>query len=398
MEWNRPLASKLADVRSFFAEITDFIGFGPEDSAQLRAFLPVAEPHLERISKYFCARILGHPQTAQILIGGPEQLDRLEHTVVEWLRSGLAGPHDEAFYVRRARVGHPHVHIGLPQRFMITAMTVLRLAFSELAHETYNQSDPARLAQLLPSLQRLFVLELALMLETYKSEADDRLRRRERLATIGQLAASVGHDLRNPLSVIESSLFILRRRLVDDERSVKHIDKISNQVHDCEHLISNLLDMARDSSPRRSRIRPSDLLDAALVSARVPAHFEIVREGLDGLELRLDGGLLKQALVNLLLNSVQAQSDERGWIRVCARVDGSNATLSVADRGPGFDVDALPLVFEPLVTTKATGTGLGLAVVKNVAERHGGSARADNSAQGGAEVSMYLPDAIFSQK
>lgn len=396
MDWERPLASRLSDVGSFFDEINQFIGFGPDDSAQLLAFLPVAEPHFKHFSNRFYERILGHPHTAKLLTGGAEQLRQFEHSLIEWMRSGLRGPHDEQFCLRRARIGNMHVRVGVPQRFLITAMSGLRVDFGSLARETYSASDPARLAKLSTALERLFDLDLALMLESYKSEADDRLRRRERLATIGQLAASVGHDLRNPLSVIESSLYILRR-LIDDERSIKHIDKISNQVHECEHIITNLLDMARDSYPRRASIRADDLLDAAIDAARVPEQFEIVREGLSDLALWVDAGLLKQALVNLLLNSVQAQAGDGGWICVRARPEGGNVTLSVIDAGPGFERDALPLVFEPLVTTKATGTGLGLALVKNVAERHGGHVSASNPARGGAEVSMYLPDAIASQ-
>lgn len=395
MELERPLASKLPDASSFFADVTDYIGFGPEDSSRLRDFLPVAAPHFERIAHHFSERIVKHPQASAVLIGGAAQLERLERALIEWMRTGLEGPHDEDFCLRRARIGHIHVHIGLPQRYMITATTLLRLEYRALAHATFID-DPARLDRLHASLERLFDLELALMLETYKIEADERLRRRERLATIGQLAASVGHDLRNPLSVIESSLYILRQR-VTDERGLKHIDKIAQQVHECDHIITNLLDMARDSFPRCASVRAMDLLDAALASARVPEHFEVVREGFADLTLWVDGGLLKQALVNLLLNSVQAQPGGAGYICVRAQVDGRDVTLSILDGGPGFEPETLPIVFEPLVTTKASGTGLGLALVKNVAERHGGHVSANNHARGGAEVRMYLPDAITSQ-
>ena len=386
MEWDRPLASKLPDMRSFYAEVTNYIGFGPEDSALLRGFLPAAKPHLARICDHFYERILSHPRAAEALTGGDEQLIRLKRALIEWMHDGLLGPHDEEFCIRRARTGHVHVHIGLSQRYMVTAMTVLRLEFRALANETCKPGDRDQLERLVSALERLFDLELALMLETYKLEADDRLRRRERLATIGQLAASVGHDLRNPLSVMESSLYILRRRIADDARSLKHIDKITNQVHECDHIITNLLDMARDSFPRRTNVSLVELLNAAIEAARVPRRIEVAHEGLEDLQLWVDGALLKQALVNLLLNSVQAQpGNGKGWICVRARVDGSNVTLSVVDAGPGFDLDTLPLVFEPLVTTKATGTGLGLALVKNVAERHGGHVSADNHALGGAK-------------
>jgi two-component system sensor histidine kinase HydH len=400
MEMDRPLATKLPHAREFFAEVSNYIGFGPEDSERLRAFLPAATPHFERISEHFYERIVAHPQAHEAITGGDAQIARLKRTLVDWMHSGLEGPHDEDFCQRRARIGHIHVRIGLPQRYMITAMNVMRLDFREVAREAFVNRDPVALELLSTSLERLFDLELAIMLETYKLAVEDRLRRHERLATIGQLAASIGHDLRNPLSVMESSLYILRRRIRDDQgadqRANSHLDKITNQIHECNRIITNLLDMARDQPPRREAIRAVDLLSGALAAARVPSDFNVVLEGLADLELWVDGALLKQALVNLLVNSVQAQRGRDGLICVRAHVDGPDVMLSVVDAGPGFDQETLPLVFEPLVTTKPTGTGLGLALVKSVTERHGGHVIAENRVEGGAEIKMYLPAAIPS--
>lgn len=390
----RSIPSKLPDAGDFFAEVTNYIGFGPEDSARLRAFLPIATPHFERISEHFYERIFVHPQAHEAITGGEAQVARLKRTLVEWMRSGLDGPHDEEFCLRRARIGHIHVRIGLPQRYMVTAMNVMRLDFREVAREAFAAGDPVALEHLHDSLERLFDLELAIMLETYKLEVEDRLRRRERLATIGQLAASIGHDLRNPLSVMESSLYILRRRVTDDPRASKHVDKIANQIQECDRIITNLLHMARDQAPRREAVRAVDLLASAITAARVPAEFNVVLEGLADLELWVDAALLKQALINLLINSVQAQRGRDGLICVRAHVEGVDVTLSVVDGGPGFDLETLPIIFEPLVTTKVTGTGLGLALVKSVTERHGGHVSADNRSEGGAEVKMYLPAAI----
>lgn len=396
MEMERPLASKLPDARGFFAEVTNYIGFGPEDTERLQAFLPTATPHFERISEHFYERIVVHPQAHEAITGGDAQIARLKRTLIDWMHSGLEGPHDEEFCLRRARIGHMHVRIGLPQRYMITAMNVMRLDFRDVAREAFATGDPLALEDLNTSLERLFDLELAIMLETYKLTVEDRLRRRERLATIGQLAASIGHDLRNPLSVMESSIYILRRRVSDDQRAIGHLDKIANQIHECNRIITNLLDMARDQPPRREAIRAVDLLSGALAAARVPSDFNVVLEGLADLELWVDSALLKQALVNLLINSVQAQRGRDGLICVRAHVDGSDVMLSVVDAGPGFDLETLPLIFEPLVTTKATGTGLGLALVKSVTERHGGHVIAENREEGGAEIKMYLPAAIPS--
>ncbi len=384
----------LTPAPGFFDEVINYIGFTADDSLRLREFLPIAEPHFVRISEHFYERIVAHPHAHEAISGGQEQIERLKRTLVEWMRTGLLGPHDEDFCRRRARIGHIHVRIGLPQRFMVTAMNVMRLDFRRVVEDQLSELSEEQIRQLNDSLDRLFDLELAIMLETYKLEAEDRLRRRERLATIGQLAASIGHDLRNPLSVVESSLYILRRRMQDDERALRHVERIGQQVDECDAIITRLLDMARNQPPRRDRIEAAVLFEQAIASARIPDTFTVERRGLDGLDLWIDAGLIKQALINLLINAVQAQRGGQGRIRISAEQDDEYVTLAVADAGPGFDSHTLPIIFEPLVTTKVSGTGLGLALVKSVVERHGGHVSADNLPEGGAVVKLHLPAAM----
>jgi two-component system sensor histidine kinase HydH len=393
----RTISDGVPPAPSFFAEIVDYIGFSAEDSAHLLEFLPVAQRHFPAISEHFYERILAHPGAHDAIKGGHEQIERLKQSLVQWMHSGLTGPHDQDFCMRRARIGHIHVRIGLPQRYMITAMNVMRLDFRRVVEQELVEAPLARLRALNDALDRLFDLELAIMLETYKLEAEDRLRRRERLATIGQLAASIGHDLRNPLSVMESSLYILRRRSKDDERALKHVDRIGHQIDECDSIITHLLEMARNQPPRRDRVDLAGLVQDALSAARVPARVRVERHGLDGLVLWIDAALIKQALVNLLINSVQAQREGEGWISIRASRQDDNVVIALEDTGPGFDAATLPIIFEPLVTTKATGTGLGLSLVKSVIERHSGHVSASNRVGGGAMVKLHLPDAIPEQ-
>lgn len=384
----------ISPAPTFFAEVVDYVGFTPADGQRLAAFLPRAEPHFVGIAEHFYERILAHDQAHAAITGGPEQIERLKQTLIVWMRSGLAGPHDDEFCQRRARIGHMHVRIGLPQRYMITAMNVMRLDFRRVVESELAASSIVELQALNDSLDRLFDLELAIMLETYKLEADDRLRRRERLATIGQLAASIGHDLRNPLSVMESSLYILRRRAGADERMLKHVERIGQQIVECDSIITHLLEMARNQPPRRTTVQLRKLVDESIVAARVPTRITVELEGIDDRELYVDHALVKQALVNLLVNSIQAQREGEGWIRLHAEREDDYVILTIEDAGPGFESITLPFVFEPLVTTKSSGTGLGLSLVKSVVERHGGYVSAGNRIQGGAMVKLHLPHPV----
>ncbi len=384
----------ISPAPTFFAEVVDYVGFTPADGQRLAAFLPRAEPHFVGIAEHFYERILAHDQAHAAITGGPEQIERLKQTLIVWMRSGLAGPHDDEFCQRRARIGHMHVRIGLPQRYMVTAMNVMRLDFRRVVESELAASSISELQALNDSLDRLFDLELAIMLETYKLEADDRLRRRERLATIGQLAASIGHDLRNPLSVMESSLYILRRRAGADERMLKHVERIGQQIVECDSIITHLLEMARNQPPRRTTVQLRKLVDESIVAARVPTRITVELEGIDDRELYVDHALVKQALVNLLVNSIQAQREGEGWIRLHAEREDDYVILTIEDAGPGFESITLPFVFEPLVTTKSSGTGLGLSLVKSVVERHGGYVSAGNRIQGGAMVKLHLPHPV----
>jgi two-component system sensor histidine kinase HydH len=394
---SRSIIHGVPPAPSFFGEIVDYVGFSAQDSKYLLEFLPIAEPHFPAISEHFYERILAHPQAHDAITGGRPQIERLKQTLVEWMRSGLTGPHDQDFCMRRARIGHIHVRIGLPQRYMVTAMNVMRLDFRRVVEQELAAAPLERLRGLNDALDRLFDIELAIMLETYKLEAEDRLRRRERLATIGQLAASIGHDLRNPLSVMESSLYILRRRAKDDERALKHVERIGQQIDECDSIITHLLEMARNQPPRRDRVELANLVEEALTAARVPARVHVERQGLEGVVLWIDAALIKQALVNLLINSVQAQREGDAWISIRADRDDDQVVISLEDTGPGFDAATLPIIFEPLVTTKATGTGLGLSLVKSVIERHAGHVSAANRAAGGAVVKLHLPNVAPEQ-
>lgn len=288
----------------------------------------------------------------------------------------LATPHDDAFSQRCVELGHGFARADVPVAEIVVVLDAIAFAVR---------------ADVGDALDRPIALVRALSLLGYEEHWRAVLQRRDRLAMIGQLSAAVGHDIRNPLGVIESSLFILRRG-PQDARAKKHLDKIARQIAVCEQIVTDLLDMARDHPPRFATIDVTEAMRGALEEAELPEAYRVAIEVEDGLQFQADPGLLRRALVNLVANSVRALGPDGGAIILRGEsVDADWIRITVMDDGPGFDAAVLDLAFEPLVTTRETGVGLGLSLVRSIVVRHGGRAVASNRPEGGARVDVELP-------
>ncbi len=372
-----------------FHELKRYVLFGADDERRLRAFHPLAAPSFQAVAEAFYARILDQEEAARVLHGGESQVGRLKVTLVAWLDSLLLGPWDDAYWEHRKRIGQVHVRIGMPQHLMFGAMNVVRgeldrLALARLPAGPALEATRAAVAKILD-------LELAIMLHTYRDDLLAQQARVERLSTFGQLVASIGHDLRNPLGVIETSLYILRGRLAEDERARKHADRIKEQLDIANGIITNLLDMIRDRPLVREQVALAVLAAAALEATRRPAEVAVELTGLSELPpVEGDAGQLRQVLVNLLENAVFAASPA-GTVTVRGRREPGAVAVEVDDTGPGVDPATRRRLFEPLITTKDRGIGLGLALCKRIAVRHGGDVSYADRPGGGARFTLRLP-------
>jgi signal transduction histidine kinase len=368
-------------------ELKHYIAFGPADEAALRLLHPVAAAHFVRIADLFYKRINEHEGARQVLAAGETSVGRLKVTLVSWMDRLLSGPWDEAYFELRCKIGRMHVRIAMPQHYMFGAMNVLR---QELDLVIDNEVGPelAQAARL--ALGKALDLELAIMLHTYREDLLSQQARVERLSTFGQLVGSIGHELRNPLGVMESSLYILKGRTAGDERAKKHVDRIGEQVVIANSIISDLLDMIRDRPVAMERFTLAKLLEASAALVQKPDAVSLRFEGLDGVaELTGDFSQLRQVFVNLLDNAVHAALPS-GAVQVRASVEPGFAVVSVEDTGAGVDPAILRRLFEPLVTTKTKGIGLGLALVRRIVERHGGTV-AYEPGSSGARFVVRLP-------
>ena len=379
-----------------FEELKHYVGFSEEDGAALRALHPLANAHFERIADVFYRRILDHPEARKALEGGESQVGHLKVTLQGWMDTLLQGPWDTAYFERRCRIGRVHVRISLPQHYMFGAMNLLRRELTDVLDESLKGRDGERTRRR-RALGTILDLELAIMLHTYREDLLAQNARAERLATFGQLVGSIGHELRNPLGVIETSLFILKGRPAasEDARVAKHLERIGEQVGVANHIVSSLLDMIRDRPLTRAPVQLQEVWDSALEAVTRPDGVRVSAEGLQGLPtLEGDAVQLRQVFVNLLENSVQALGEKGGGeVRLTARQEEVVVVLVLEDSGPGLDPTIRARVFEPLMTTKARGLGLGLSLVRRILERHGGSIAYVPKAGtlGGARFELRLP-------
>lgn len=219
---------------------------------------------------------------------------------------------------------------------------------------------------------------------------------RERLAAIGELAAGIGHDLRNPLAAIKNALRYLSKRLdpaKTEQRVLQYIELAGKELGNCEQTIAGLLDYARDAPMTFSSCALPGLLAESVAVVARPAHVSIEIDAPAELPpVDADTAQLRRVLVNLIQNACEAVPATRaGSVRVRAAAAPGSVTVVISDNGEGIAPEVRDRLFDPLFTTKARGTGLGLAVVARIVGRHGGEVTVDSTAGVGSSFSVRLP-------
>jgi len=378
--------------KPFFQNLKDYVGFSDRSTQILQSFHATAAPHFTGIIDDFYATIEAHPGARAAITGGDAQIQRLKKTLIRWLDTLFLGPHDQEYFELRARIGRIHVVIDLPQAYMFTAMDRIRVHLLAVVRDEV-ESDRQRLDELAEAINQILDLELAIMLETYREDLVLKNRTAERLATIGQFAASIGHELRNPLGVMESSVFLLREHLgstADEPKIRKHLDRIGLEVKRSNKTIHDLLELARNRPPTRQPTDVNKLVASAIEGTAVPATVEVLASIPAESTLDIDADQVRQVLINLITNSIQAMNGKgKVWVEL-TREAGATA-LRVRDAGPGIPVEVRTRVFEALFTTKAKGSGLGLALCRRIIEAHGGSIVVEPSTEG-ASFLITIPD------
>lgn len=224
----------------------------------------------------------------------------------------------------------------------------------------------------------------------------ERMKRSERLYAVGQLAAGLAHEIRNPIASITGAAGILERNPEDPARRRTCIDIIVKECARLNRLLSSFLDFARPRPPSFKKVRLESLAESVIELAshgagKAPVEFR--REFDPGLpEVRCDGEQIKQVMLNLMINAVQA-SPEGGEIVVSVKPGNKidSVIVAVRDHGCGMTPQQMEHLFDPFFTTKETGTGLGLPVAFQIVQQHGGRIWAEPSPDRGMTFAFELP-------
>jgi signal transduction histidine kinase/ActR/RegA family two-component response regulator len=404
-------------MNTFLEEMKSYVGFAEADVRLLVEIGPRLEPHFPALAELFYQKILAHPNAARIF-SGPAQLTRLKGTLQHWARGLFAGRYDEVYAEERYEIGKRHVQVGVPQKYVISAMNVVRIFLLQTIDR--ESRDLERAAETKRALNKILDLDLNLICESYFEASLQELRALNQrleaanleLAELGrakdEFLAHTSHELRTPLnSILGFSKLILdglcqspqeeRELLRDVYESAQHLLGIVNDILDIAKIEAGKLKLELARVP----LRP--LFDQVLMVVQVQAQekeLQLVDESAPA-ELpavRADENRLRQVLINLLGNAVKFT--EEGWVTLRAsteRVPG-HVLIEVQDTGIGIPPEKQEGLFEKFkqvdssFTRRHGGSGLGLAISRRLVEMMGGKIELESAGEGlGTTVRFSVP-------
>lgn len=224
-------------------------------------------------------------------------------------------------------------------------------------------------------------------------ESFERVKRAERLSAVGQLSAGLAHEIRNPLASLAGASALLKRHRLSEQKRGECVEIIEKECERLNRLLSEFLDFARPRAPLHQTIDIRSVLDPVVDLAAHAVDWKAVRIRLDLAPdlpaVQCDPEQIKQAVWNLLINAIQASPDS-GEVVVSAGPLNGRVVIQVADQGTGVDEANMNRIFDPFFTTKENGTGLGLSVVHQIVEQHGGMISAEPNSPRGTKFRITL--------
>ncbi len=385
-----------------FEELKAHVNFNAADERRIADLAPQADRLIPVVVERFYDALLKQPRARAVFVGGDDQIARQKELLAEWMKQLFAGPYDADYFAKRFRIGATHVRVGLPQCFMIVSMEVIWDAL----RTQFRRLRIAGVEEKLASLHRLLMLDLTIMLESYHGSSSEQIRQHERavmeekltrsehLAEIGQLAASLAHEIKNPLAGISGAIQIIGDGLRSDDPHKPIIGEILGQITRLDSTVKDLLLYARPTPPKSRETLLDVLIPRVLTLLREEPVLQRVRVNFrpagGPCVVYADEGQIVQLLINLILNAAQASRDG-GDVVVSAAANGRHTSIVVRDHGSGMPPDVLRRAVEPFFTTKTQGTGLGLSICRRIVDSHGGRMRIESVQGAGTTVTVDLP-------
>jgi two-component system, NtrC family, sensor histidine kinase HydH len=283
------------------------------------------------------------------------------------------------------------------RRSILDTDRVLRDTAAQLGEAAHVAVSPPTAQTPNATLQQVTAAASAVLTRLKQTERD--ALRAEQLAWVGQMAAGIAHEVRNPLTVIK----LLVQAATDPRRAAGFrpgdLRVLEGEILRLEQIISAFLDFARPPRPTKKTVGARELIEECVAGVAARAELQRVEVLLDAPaelpSLQADPGQLKQVMYNLMFNALDVLSTG-GAIRVSV-AGGDGLAICVSDTGPGLPPGLAERIFDPFVSTKETGLGLGLSICKRIVEAHGGSITAANSPAGGAMFVVRLPCAASAE-
>jgi two-component system, NtrC family, sensor kinase len=376
-----------------YQELQSYVGWTQDDTRTVHALSSLMEPHLLPLIDDFYAEIERHPDARKVITGGPQQIERLKGTLVQWLRELFTGRYDRDYVLRRWRVGCRHVEIGLDQVFTNVALSRLRTGLVGALGKSW-QGDRDGLVAAIQSLNKLLDLDLAKIEDAYQAEHLARQQRSDRLAAIGQVAGGVAHELRNPLNVVRTSVyFLINARSPKPEKVAEHLHRIEQHVAVADGVITALSNFAKMPVPDMVPFSVERCVKEALATNVLPPHIQTTVDLPAELPPTLgDSAQIGIVFANLIRNARDAMPNG-GRLTVTGKRVGDAVEVAFSDTGVGIPPENLHRIMEPLYSTKARGIGLGLALARAILDKHKGSlAVTSEVGQGSTFIVSLLAD------
>lgn len=380
-------------VMSEFERRKVFAGFGAADAAILAELGETFEDHADALVERFYEHLLGTTELQPFLVE-PRTVARLKGFQRAYLVRLASGRYDEAYAENRRAIGEVHERIGLEPQWFIGSYGLYAALLGPIVHEHFA-AEPERAVRAAAALHKLLVIDMQLVLDVYHETRERKvLGRSEQLAAVGELAASIAHEVRNPLAGMKGALQVLRDELAVKPSNAEIVDELLVQIVRLEQLVRDLLTFARPRVISPQEFDLHDLLDRLLrryKDAAEEAGITVRRSYAPGTgQIVADLQQLEQVFHNLIQNSVQAM-EQGGTLTVATSGTDVGVEVGFFDTGKGIAPDELSRIFQPFYTTKHRGSGLGLPIVKKILEGHGGTIEVTSEPGKGTVTTLRIP-------